>query len=291
MSQLKIYLPPPANWQDFQSLVTDIARSRYDPRTVTEYGRSGQRQDGIDVYAEDYLGNKIGLQCKQIKDGLSETVVRAEADKAVNFSSQLHLFIVATTAERDARLQDQIFALNQSAVYRFKLKVDFWNDLIDDINRYANVLNDCYKSYRDSFQRTDEDNHLACLRVAFDRPAFRDDFLHERNYDDFEEALVTTIRLFSTGFTSDRWSQIPVVQTVPIVFLPDGAYRTFAAQIENKLNKLYRTFVRDKSRIVGDPAYANNRAGEYNIQRGSLLAALNRRLRDANISEICINYV
>src|SRR5262245_42764726 len=65
MNQLKIYLPPPTNWQDFQSLVKDIAESRYDPSTVVEYGRQGQAQNGVDVYAEDRFGKKIGIQCKE----------------------------------------------------------------------------------------------------------------------------------------------------------------------------------------------------------------------------------
>src|SRR5438045_2046872 len=72
MNQLKIYLPPPSNWQDFQLLVKEIAAIRYNPGTVVEYGRQGQTQDGVDVFAEDYHEHKIGIQCKESKDKLSD---------------------------------------------------------------------------------------------------------------------------------------------------------------------------------------------------------------------------
>src|ERR1039458_5374548 len=134
MSQLKIFLPPPANWQDFQSLVKDIAAIRYDPATVVEYGRQGQRQNGVDVYAEDFFGNKIGIQCKETKDVLTKGAIKSEADKATSFSQKLDLFILATTDRTDAKLQAAVITLNGSHIYSFKLRVDFWDDLINDVN-------------------------------------------------------------------------------------------------------------------------------------------------------------
>ena len=290
MGQLKIFLPPPANWQDFQSLVKDIAAIRYNPDTVIEYGRLGQRQNGVDVYAEDRFGKKIGIQCKETKSVLADGEIGREAGKARSFSQKLDLFIVATTDRTDAKLQAAVIALNDSRTYSFKIRVDFWDDLINDINRYAMVLNDCYSRYRQHFQQSDESSHLACLRIAFDRPAFKDDFLHERNYNDFEEALAATMRLFKTGFTMDRWSQIPVVQTVPMDFLPDGAYRTFVSRIESRLEKIYKSYIADKKRILADPRYAQDRAGHYNILRRELLVTLNDKLKEARLASIVFLY-
>jgi hypothetical protein len=287
---MKIYLPPPSNWQDFQSLVKSIATSRFDAATVVEYGRQGQAQDGVDVYAEDLFGKKIGIQCKETKGDLEEKVIRREADKARSFRTNLDLFIIATTAATDAKLQAAVIALNQSKSYAFRIRVEFWNDLVDDINRYAGALNGCYQSYKDTFQQKDEDRHLACLRIAFDRPAFKDDFLHERNYDDFEEALVTTKRLFRTGFGMDRWSQIPVVQTVPLEFLPEGKYRRSISKLEAKLEGLYRDYIADKQEIRLNHQYARERAGHYNILRRKLLTALNRQLTLAGLPEVLFSY-
>lgn len=44
--------PPPANWQDFQILTLRLVEQVCDPATVREYGRQGQRQNGVDVYGE-----------------------------------------------------------------------------------------------------------------------------------------------------------------------------------------------------------------------------------------------
>jgi len=290
MNQVKIYLPSPTNWQDFQSVVKEIATIRYDPATVVEYGRQGQSQNGVDVYAEDLLGAKVGIQCKETKGDLTTAEVTEEADKAKSFCPQLNLFIVATNARTDAKLQTAVIALNASKAYPFKLRVDFWDVLMNDINRYAMVLNTCYQSYREAFQKSDESNHLACLRVAFDRPAFKDDFLHERNYDDFEEALVSTKRLFRTGFTMDRWSRIPVVQTIPLESLPDGPYRKLVAKIEGHLEKVYKAYIADRKQILADTRYAQNRAGHYNNLRRELLTKLNKTLVDSGLPEVQFAY-
>jgi len=290
MNQVKIYLPPPANWQDLQKLMKRIALSRYDHRTVVEYGTLFQRQNGVDVYAEDLFGQKIGIQCKESKDDLTEAEVRKEAKDATGFSPTLDHLIVATTAKTEARLQAAVIGMNQNRDFPFKVKVEFWDDLMDDINRYAMVLNECYDSYRSTFQQTDESNHLACLRIAFDRPAFKDDFLHERSYDDFEEALASTKRLFRTGFTMDRLSRIPVVQTVPVDFLPVGPYRKVVSKIEGHLEKVYKAYIADKKQILADPRYRQDRAGHYNILRRELLAELNKTLVNAGLHEIPFAY-
>lgn len=290
MNQVHIYLPAPTDWRAFQLLVKQIAESRYDPATVVEYGRQGQRQDGVDVYAEDNFGKKIGIQCKETKDKLAVADIEKEADKAKLFDQSLDLFIVATTARTDAKVQSAVMSLNASGAYSFKIRVDFWDVLVGDINRYAMVLNGCYQTYREEFQKSDESHHLACLRVAFDRPAFKDDFHSERNYADFEEALVSTKRLFRTGFTMDRWEKIPVVQTVPLEFLPDGPYKMLVSKIEGQLEKVYKAYIADKKQILADPRHAQDRAGHYNILRRELLTKLNKRLGDSGLPQIQFAY-
>ena len=181
-------------------------------------------------------------------------------------------------------------AINEGNDFPFTIRIDFWEVLVNDINRFATVLNGCYQSYRDELQQNDDSHHLACLRVAFDRPAFKDDFLHERNFDDFEEALVTTKRLFRTGFAKDRWSQIPIVQTVPVEFLPDGPYRKFVIKIEGLLEKAYKAYIAKKPRILHDHRYAKDQAGNFNILRRDLLVTLNTKLSEFKLEPIPFDY-
>jgi hypothetical protein len=291
VNQLKIYLPPPHNWQDFQSLVKDIASVRYDTTTVQEYGRQGQLQYGIDTFAVDRDGTtRIGIQCKETKDPLTLGEVTADADKACAFPNGLDIFILATTASTDARLQDAIIALNKSKKYPFKVRIEFWNDLVNDINKFSSVINSCYENFRTSFKQTDESQHLAILRIAFDRPAFKDDFLCEFSYQDFERAIIETKRLFRTGFSVDSWSGNPITQAIPVDFLPTGPYRSFVATLERKLEEIYQTYMQHKFRAPTGRRYEQEVAAQLNILRRKLLSDLNRRLVKAGMNRIDFGY-
>ena len=291
MSQLKIYLPPPMNWQDFQSLVKDIAAVRYDASTVQEYGRPGQRQFGVDIFALDRDNQtKIGIQCKETKDSLTEKEILAEANKARSFPSGLNVYIIATTDSTDARLQDTVIALNDGHKFPFRIRIEFWNDLVNDVNRFASVLNSCYENYRANFKQTDESQHLACLRMAFDRPAFTDDFLYERSYADFEQALVETKRLFRTGLSVDRWSGAPLTQAIPVDLLPEGSYRKFVIKLEKLLEEIYETYLRQDVRASRNHRYDQEIAAQFNILRRKLLGELNKRLVKTALQPIRFMY-
>lgn len=290
MSQRKIYLPPPSSWQDFQDLVVQIASMQYKPDSVQDYGRQGQRQNGIDVYAEAWDKKKIGIQCKETKGKLDKNVVEEDADAAKGFSQKLNLFVIATTHRRDKHLQDWVMELNTSGKYPFRVRIDFWDDFQTYINQSALVLNSCYEHYRTAFQQTDESHHLECIRAAFDRPAFRDDFLHERNYDDFGDALSETMRLFSIGVVRDRWSSVGIIQTVPFHSLPNAKYKLSVMKINDMVAKLYREYIADARQFASDYRYARERAGHYNIERRKLLNHLNKMLSAANLPPISFQY-
>jgi hypothetical protein len=82
-------------------LVKEIADVRYDPDTVIEYGRIGQRQNGVDVYAEDRDGKRVGIQCKETKQAkLPEKTIEEESQKAKAFNPKLDLFVLTTTMRR-----------------------------------------------------------------------------------------------------------------------------------------------------------------------------------------------
>lgn len=293
MSQLKIYLPAPSNWQDFQTLVKDIAAVRYDPETVQEYGRQGQQQFGVDIFATGRDGKtRIGIQCKETKDSLTEQEIRVEADKARSFPNGLDFYILATTDATDARLQDVVTDMNNRSLYPFKLRIEFWNDLVNDINKFASVINSCYANYRATFKQNDESQHLAFLRMAFSRPAFRDDFLCELSYRDFERALVETKRLFRTGLTVDSWTGTPTTQAIPVDLLPIGSYRSFVAKLERMLEEVYKTYIRHKaqSRIQSNHRYEQEVGAQLNILRRELLVFLNKRLEKAGLERITFMY-
>jgi len=263
---------------------------KYVPESVQQYGRQGQRQNGIDIYAENGLGQKIGIQCKETKNRLNKSVIEDEANAAKDFTQKLDVFIIATTERSDARLQDSVMELNRSGQFSFRIRVDFWDDFQNYLYQCGMVLNSCYDHYRKAFGRTDESHHLECLGAAFNRPAFRDDFLNERNYGDFGEALADTMRLFSIGIVRDRWSSIGVIQTAPLRSLPDGEYKSAVKKIDDMLSKMYQEYIADAKKLSSDHRYAQDRAGHYNIARRKMLTHLNEMLTAASLQPIDFQY-
>ena len=153
MNQLKIYLPPPSNWQDFQDLVAQIATMQYVPESVQSYGRQGQRQNGVDIYAESGAGQKIGIQCKETKKGLNKRQIEDEANAAKGFSQKLDLFVIATTERNDRPLLDYVMELNNSHQFSFMIRIQFWDEFQHYLNQCGMVLNSCYDDYRKAFER------------------------------------------------------------------------------------------------------------------------------------------
>ncbi|WP_116799794.1 hypothetical protein [Pseudomonas syringae] len=291
MNQIQIFMPPPANWQDFQTLMGDVARSKYVGESVQEYGRQGQRQDGVDVYATDILEKCIGIQCKETKNpSLTIKHVDDEIIKARKFTPALDLFIIATTARADARLQNHVNLLNSTGTIKFKVQLWFWDEINQFINRSHAVMSSSYMAFQESFGASEIKSHLAAIRLSFDRNAFTDNFIHERDYPDFQQALVATKAMLKTGFLYDNWSRSLVAQTIPSSMIGDEQYQKFVCKIESSLETLYQSFLRDVKRESKAPGHLAERAGQYNIERRKLIAVINSKLKDFKLLQIDIQY-
>ncbi|MBW3532982.1 hypothetical protein [Shewanella sp. NKUCC06_TVS] len=128
------------------------------------------------------------------------------------------------------------------------------------------------------------------MKKSFDRPAFRDDFLNERNYDDFEKALVLTKAFLKTGFLYDNWSRSLVLQAVPSSMIGDENYQKFVCNLESKLESIYQSYLTDKRREKTNPNQLIERAGDYNIKRRGLMELINKKLRSFGEHDISIYY-
>ena len=294
MNQLPVFmpLPQPGNWQDFQALIVEVARAKYVADSVQEFGRQGQRQNGVDIYASDLLDRNIGIQCKETKkkNGLNEQIIADEIESALKFSPSLDLFIIATTERTDAKLQEYVNKTNQNGSLKFKIQIWFWDDINREINRSQAVMSACYKSFLDHFGADEIKNHLAGIRIAFDRPAFTDNFLYERNFNDFESALIDTKAMLKTGFLYDRWSRSLVAQVVPSSMIGNETYQQFIQKVEKSLDRIYQDFLRDKKAASHNSKQLEERAGDYNISRRKLLNIINNELKSAGMREIGISY-
>lgn len=290
MNQVQIYMPQPLNWQDFQTLIEEIAKTKYSPDSVQSYGRQGQAQCGVDVYAVNSSGENIGIQCKETKNQITEAIITTEANKANLFSPALSLFIIATTQRTDAKLQKFINIINQKNTYNFPIQIWFWDDINRDINRSFSVMSSCYKEFQNQFGISETKNHLNILRLAFDRPLFKDNFLLERNYEDFEEALASTKQMLRTGFLFDRFSNSMIANCVPIDMIGNPEYKKFIVKIEKKVEQIYQMYLRDKRKFIQEPQLREDCAGKYNIQRRELIKILNKMFESKGLNPIVISY-
>ena len=125
-------LPIPSNWQDFEILVRDAQAQRWKSTTLQKNGRPGQRQNGVDIYGPDEIGRPVGIQCKRYKPPLKLKDVTDEITKAETFKGRLTALFVATTADHDAKLQEQVRLLSDKrvAVGKFAVALIYWEDVI-----------------------------------------------------------------------------------------------------------------------------------------------------------------
>jgi hypothetical protein len=135
-------LPIPESWDEFEDIVADLyARAWGDPNTQ-RYGRSGQAQQGVDVYGRPthLQGRYAGIQCKRYEGRLTHKKVKAEIAKAEAFSPPLAEYIIATTDHRDAKLQQIVRQIDEErrAAGKFSVHVIFWEELCSQLSHPAN---------------------------------------------------------------------------------------------------------------------------------------------------------
>ena len=285
---MMLNFPPPANWQDFQILTARLVELMCIEGTVHEYGRLGQRQDGVDVYGETHNGAHLGVQCKEMQLGkkLTQALMRDEADKALKFQPNLKMFVVATTLPEDTRMHNAATNLNQSGRYPFKIACWSWNYFNDMLNRSNQVVQDSYERYARSFGHDQELADLEAIRSGFDRPAFIDDFRNEISYDDFIHALGDTILFLDTGLLRDRHTKDLISATYSRSMLPKGPLIVLRTALKKEVEELRKLAIRDYKDGLLNAGFAQSN----NARRLALLDTLNRELRRLHIPPIVPSY-
>ena len=280
--------PPPANWQDFQLLTARLVELKCIEGTVREYGRQGQRQDGVDVYGEMHNGEHLGVQCKEMQPGrkLTQRLIQTEADKARDFKPGLNTFVLATTLPEDTAMHQAVTTLNQSGAYPFRITYWSWKHFNDVLNRSNQVVQDSYKIYAQSFGFDQELADLQAIRTGFDRPAFIDDFSYEMRYVDFVHALSDTVLFLETGLLRDRQTNSLVSATYARGMLPAGPSKTLRTELKREVTALRIHATQD----LKDGRLDASAATVYNARRRAVLETLNRGLQRHNMPPIAASY-
>jgi hypothetical protein len=139
----------PENWQDFEKLCKKLWGEIWDCKdTIQRNGRSGQNQNGVDVYG--LPKNQIeyyGIQCKGKDDytnsQLSKDEIDIEIAKALKFIPKLKRLIFATTANKDASIEEYIRQKNIEHKQKglFEVYVSSWEDIVDLLEERRDTFN------------------------------------------------------------------------------------------------------------------------------------------------------
>jgi len=152
---MKKTIQKPVNWQDFESLCKKLWGEIWECDSITKNGRSGQNQHGVDVFGVP-KGQSLyyGIQCKgkddYTKSKLTKKEIDTEIKKAFGFLPNLKQFIFATTANKDAKIEEYIRIKNIEHISKgdFSIGIFSWEDISDLIEEnkhtydwYVNQIN------------------------------------------------------------------------------------------------------------------------------------------------------
>ncbi|MBI5537891.1 MAG: hypothetical protein HY898_34535 [Deltaproteobacteria bacterium] len=234
-----IQIPPPANWQDFETLCHDLWRDVWQDDEAQKNGRSGQPQCGVDIFGRPGLGAEYaGVQCKG-KDRLTakrltSAEMNAEVKKAKRFQPRLNALAFATTAPRDEGVQEAARKITAqlSKRTRFTLSVWSWDDISDELCKRPHVLQRHYPQF---FQRVGLLRILALNVVEFDymthscseedlfdffgSPAVRALFSEELRLD--MQAIVAELVLNASSHGGARWCSLRI-ENDRVTYRDDG---------------------------------------------------------------------
>jgi len=158
-------LPKSRSAEEFELMCRDILQKRCGT-CFQQYGRNGQLQNGIDLYAPSSLGNGqyIAVQCKNYfgNPNPPALISKIKADLvAAKQQTVLHIqkFYIMTSFDRDVQIQNAIIGLQVSCP--FDLEVMFWEDIQSCIVSNPPLLAKYYPFF------VGEDNLVTLFNLAF----------------------------------------------------------------------------------------------------------------------------
>lgn len=148
-------LSPPKNWQDFERMCHSLWMDLLGDLNIELNGRIGQAQCGVDVYGKSRDNVLFGIQCKG-KDynfgaEVTEKELRDEVNKAKQFEPPIDVFILATTAQSDAKIQKvarEIEAENKKDNL-FDVKVFGWEEICQRLTRSPQTIKEFFPEFND----------------------------------------------------------------------------------------------------------------------------------------------
>ena len=138
---MKQQLRKPENWQDFETLCKKLWGEIWECAEIKKNGRSGQAQYGVDIFGMPKSEKEYyGIQCKGKDDYTNAQLSPEEIDneilKALTFKPALKKFYFATTANKDAKIEEYIRLkdIDSRAESLFEIHLFSWEDIVELID-------------------------------------------------------------------------------------------------------------------------------------------------------------
>lgn len=161
----------PEDETEFEKNVGILFRGLINDQNIQRLGRRGQKQYGIDLIGHRNGNPKepVGIQCKLKGDRkkLTESEVKAEVGKALNYKPALTEYFITTTAPNDGKLTTLAGTLSQRQAKKgrkISIHVWGWNTLSDRINEDETAKNAFDPGYSPSIAKQNE--QLAAIASA-----------------------------------------------------------------------------------------------------------------------------
>lgn len=266
MSLASTELRKPKNWQDFERQTRELfACVLHDPNTRAN-GRSGQEQNGVDVYGyrNEDRDRLVGVQCKKkYENEVTEKELREEVNKAKNFQPQISQFILITTAPRDQKIQRAArFLTDELAQTDHPILVSVWG--WEDVEEHASKYEQAWKAFDPTWdpftEKGFEELNLKIdgLKVTLNRLV---------NGTRMPSSNPTDLLIEESNENTPRHGQITALQR----FIDDGHARAALTQLTRLRSDEWANASRsERYRILVAIASAKLKLGEYD-QAGTLL--------------------
>jgi Flp pilus assembly protein TadD len=140
-----IEIPKPKNWQDFQRGCVPLFRNLIRDEHLQEWGRDGQNQKGIDLhgYRDGNRTQPVGVQCRRIKNALTEKALRTDVEAAREIKPALTEIIFATVSDTNVKIQEAAARLTEElheSGWSCRVIVMGWQNLTAEIVRFPDAL-------------------------------------------------------------------------------------------------------------------------------------------------------
>ena len=239
---MKLNLPYPANWSDFQDLCFQLWKEMWGDPYAHHNGRNGQAQNGVDIWGINMFDRHYsGIQCKgkngNYQSKLTTDEIDNECKKAVNFKPSLKSFIMATTSPRDVVVKQHCRNITEQNIYSFSVDTWAWDDIEDEVQCRPTIMERFYPDIKEAsllheiqipvfatvdklhafFSRPGLFNSLNCLAINILK-----DLAYEIAINAFEHGRAGT---FGIKVEKDR-----------IIFTDDGIPFDYSRLLENEGN-------------------------------------------------------